>query len=373
MLKDMIILTIAYRDSINKIDPYIPGKSIEDVKREYNLEHVIRLASNENAHGASNNALDAAVNSLKNMSLYPDSSAKLLRKELSSFYGVKKDEVFTANGADNVLSILISAYINEGDEVVYCTPTFPVYKSATLLMGGSCIEVPMTNDWKYDLNGMLEKITNKTKMVFICNPNNPTGTIVSNQEILDFLDKVPSHVQVVLDEAYIEYIDDEDYLTGIELFKQSYRIILVRTFSKFYGLAGLRIGYAVGSNQVLEPMLRIREAFATNRVAIEAGVAALKDQEFTRKHLLEVNRGREYLYNELTEMGFEVFQSYSNFIFVNFYCNTLNLFEELLQYGYIIRPCAPWKLSQYARVSIGTMEQNKSFINVLKKSYIKEK
>jgi len=281
-------MEISHREQINEIDPYIPGKSIEDVKKEYNLEKVIRLASNENAHGPSLKSIEAAHTAIENMNLYPDSAAKLLTQEISKFYEINIDEIFTGNGADNVLTTLISAYISEGDEVLYCTPTFPVYKSMTLLMGGIPIEVPITIEWKYDLDEILARINQNTKIIFICNPNNPTGTVVTSEELINFLDKVPNNIHVVLDEAYIEYIDDNDYLTGVELFKRSYSIIVVRTFSKFYGLAGLRIGYAIAKKEVLEPMLQIREAFATNRVAIETAVAALNDEKFTKYHLSEI-------------------------------------------------------------------------------------
>ncbi|MDY0406311.1 histidinol-phosphate transaminase [Virgibacillus sp. 179-BFC.A HS] len=295
------------------------------------------------------------------MAFYPDTTATALRNRLAKLYDISADEIITANGADNILTLLISAYINAGDEVIYCIPTFPSYRSTTLLMGGVPVEVPLTKSWQFDLDGIFSKITAKTKLIFICNPNNPTGTMVPSDELKIFLEKVPDHVQVVLDEAYIEYRDQEDYLTGIVLHKKSYPVIVVRTFSKFYGLAGLRIGYAVACEDVLEPLLRIREPFAANRIAIEAAVAALDDEAFGRDHLLEVKKGKDYLTKELSRYGFEVVPSQTNFLFVNLKTDAVNVFEQLLSKGIIIRPCAPWGYPEHVRISVGTQAQNEEF------------
>ncbi|HLR68871.1 MAG TPA: histidinol-phosphate transaminase [Virgibacillus sp.] len=354
-----------WRRFIKDIDPYIPGKSIEDVRKEYHLERVIRLASNENPLGASPKAIEAAKQSLDEVGYYPDTTAKALREQLAHFYNVSSEEIMTANGADNILTLLISAYVNKGDEVVYCTPTFPAYRSTTLLMGGVPVEVDLTADWCFDLDAIAEHITDKTKIIFICNPNNPTGTIVSSEQLVAFLDKVPNQVQVVLDEAYIEYVDDLDYMTGIKLYKKSYPVITVRTFSKYYGLAGLRTGYAVGSKEKLAPMLRIREPFATNRVAIHAATAALSDKEFAENHLQETKSGKEYLTEKLKELGFEVIHSHTNFLFVHLKKDSITLFERLLSYGIIIRPCAPWGYTEYARITVGTKEQNQFLLQIL--------
>src|SRR5690625_567649 len=357
-----------YRDALQAIDPYIPGKSMEDVKNEYNLDAPIRLASNENRFGPSPKATQAAKEAMIDTHLYPDSTAKILRKCLAELYGVHSKQVMTANGADEVLSLLIAAYINDGDEVIYGTPTFPTYRSETLLMGGIPKEVPLTKEWKYDLNKMLDMITNKTKMIIICNPNNPTGTIVLQEELADFINKVPNNVLVVMDEAYIEYhIQQIKYLTSIDLFKQSFdNLITVRTFSKFYGLAGLRVGYAIGLEQHLEPIQRIRPPFATNRPAIEAAVQAIKDKAFSSKHIPEMEEQKAYLEKELTKIGFTVIPSATNFLFVHVKKDATDLFEQLLYKGIIIRPCAPWGLPEYARITIGTKEQNDKLIYDLK-------
>src|SRR5699024_10565437 len=264
-----------WRGFVEQISPYVPGKSIEAVKKEYNLTEVHRLASNENPLGPSEKAKEAMAEAAMEAHLYPDTSALSLRETLADLYGVTSDEILTGNGADNVISLVVSAYVNEGDEVLYCTPTFPAYRSSTLLMGGVPVEVPLKEDFTYDLEAMQASITPKTKLVFICNPNNPTGTIVDKAALEKFIQEVPDHVLVILDEAYIEYVTDVVYKTGIDFYKDGYPVLTIRTFSKFYSLAGLRIGYALGSKEVLDPILRLREPFALNRIAIAAAVASV--------------------------------------------------------------------------------------------------
>lgn len=358
---------INYRNFVKQIDPYVPGKSIEEVKKRYGLEQVIRFASNENPYGPSPEAITAATQSINDMNLYPDATVNELRHELASIHGLKAEEIITANGADNIINILISTYVNEGDEVLYCTPTFPSYRSTTVLMGGVPVEVPLTEQWKYDLDALLNAITHKTKLIFICNPNNPTGTILSADEIESFLKEVPDGIHVVFDEAYIEYVKEANYPTGIDWYKQSYPVITIRTFSKYYGLAGLRVGYAVANENILEPMLRIREPFATNRAAIYASIAALKDTQFYERNYEKVIQGREYLADELDDLGFDVVESHSNFLFVNIHSDALTVFNQLLEKGIIVRPCSPWGYDQHLRISIGTMDQNKQFIQILQK------
>lgn len=357
-----------YRNAISNIDAYIPGKSIEDVKLEYNLDRVIRLASNENPLGPPPRAIEAAEQAMQEIHLYPESTAKILRERLANLYKINTNEIMTANGADEILSLLIAAYINKGDEIVYCIPTFPTYRSETLLMEGIPVEIPLNQHWEFDLNKMLQSITDKTKMVIICNPNNPTGTMVSQEELNNFLHQVPKHVLVVLDEAFIEYYEKKNNdKTGIDFFKTFYdQIIVVRTFSKFYGLAGLRIGYAIGIEKNLEPVQRIRPPFATNRPAIAAAVAALQDKAFTSKQVKENEVQKEYMEKELSKLGFLVIPSATNFLFVHMKMDVTYLFENLLSKGIIIRPCAPWGLHEYARITIGTKEQNEQLIQHLK-------
>lgn len=357
---------LGWRNYVKEIAPYIPGKSIEEVKAEFQLDEVIRLASNESPMGTSPRVIEAITRAAMECHLYPDASATHLREELAALYGLRREEVMTGNGADNLISILISAYVNEKDEVLYCTPTFPAYRSATLLMGGVPVEVPMSEDFTFDLESLKEHISERTKLIFICNPNNPTGTIVDAAALEAFVREVPEHTMVVLDEAYIEYVQNENYLTGIDFYKKGYPVVTIRTFSKFYGLAGLRVGYAIAAEEILDPMLRIREPFATNRIAIEAAIAALRDEDYTKEHLAINDEGKKYLEQELTELGYTVYTSYTNFLFVDLKEDVKTLFDALLTKGIIIRPCGAWGYPNFARISIGTMEQNQRLIDALK-------
>lgn len=357
---------MSWREYVKQIAPYVPGKSIEAVKKELNLKEVLRLASNENQLGPSPKSVDAMHHAMQDVHLYPDAAATELREKLASLYGVQTDQVITGNGADNVISFVISAYVNEGDEVLYCSPTFPAYRSSTLLMGGKPVEVPLTEEYAYDLDALKANITDKTKLIFICNPNNPTGTIVDSNALEKFIADVPEHVTVILDEAYIEYVQEKNYETGIEFFKKGYPVITVRTFSKFYGLAGLRIGYAIASEEILEPMLRLREPFAVNRPAIAAAVATLDDKEYTERHFKMNEEGKGFLKDELESLGFVIYPSSTNFLFVNVKRDGKKLFDELLQKGIIVRPCSGWGYDEYVRISIGTKEQNELLIETLK-------
>ncbi len=354
-----------WRKEVTEIAAYVPGKSIEEVKKEYGLEEVHRLASNENPLGPSKKAQKAMQDSVLEAHLYPDTSASVLRETLATLYNVSADEIVTGNGADNVISLVISAYVNAGDEVLYCTPTFPAYRSSTLLMGGVPVEVSLREDFTFDLEALKEKITDRTKLIFICNPNNPTGTIVDHGELEQFIREVSEDVLVILDEAYIEYVDVDGYKTGIDFFKAGYSVLTIRTFSKFYSLAGLRVGYAIGRKEVLEPILRLRDPFALNRVAIAGAVASIGDEGFAQKHAKMNVEEKVFLTKQLEELGCTVYPSHTNFLFVDVKTDGFMLFENLLKHGFIIRPCAGWGLTNY--VPIGTHEQNEQFMNVLRK------
>lgn len=355
-----------WRSYVQEIAPYVPGKSIEAVKKKYNLDEVLRLASNENQLGPAPKAQEAMERALLDGHLYPDASTTALREKLAELYKVQPEQVMTGNGADNVISLVISAYINEGDEVLYCSPTFPAYRSSTLLMGGTPVEIPLKDGVTFDLDSLQAKITDKTKLIFICNPNNPTGTVVEAERLKQFVKEVPDYVTVVLDEAYIEYVKDESYVTGIDFFHEGYNVITIRTFSKFYSLAGLRVGYAIASEAILEPVLRLREPFACNRIAVAGAMATLDDTTFTKEHFNMNEAGKQFLTKAMNKLDFVVTPSATNFLFVDVKRNANQLFEDLLQRGIIVRPCTGWGYDEHIRVSIGTKEQNDLLINTLK-------
>jgi histidinol-phosphate aminotransferase len=343
---------------------YQPGKPIEEVKRELGLKEIIKLASNENPYGCSQKAKDAIVAELGNTSLYPDGGAADLADVLSKHLGVDKNQLIFGAGSDEVILMIARAFLVNGDETIMATHTFPQYKHNAEVEGAVCIEVPL-KEGTHDLEAMLSKVTNKTKIVWICNPNNPTGTMVSHDEIKHFLDNVPSHVMVVLDEAYYEYNVSADYPDSMGLLKQYNNVVLLRTFSKIYGLASLRIGYGIGQPDLIRTINQVREPFNTTRYAQAAAVAAVQDQEFIRYCREENAKGIQYLTNRFVEMGLTPFPAYGNFIMVDVHKPASEVFNGLMRKGIIVRGGHQLGYPTSIRVTVGNTEQNEKFIAAL--------
>lgn len=357
--------TQLWRQDITRLHTYVPGKSIEEVKKQFGLSEITRLASNENPYGPSPKAVAAMQAAAAESHLYPESTSAELRARLGEYHGVDPAQILISNGADNVLMLIGQAYINPGDEVVYCVPTFPVYRTSTVMMGAVPVEIPLTGDHKFDLDRILGSINERTKLVYICNPNNPTGTIVNDGELESFLRNVPAHVVVVLDEAYVEFVELPDYRKGIDFIKKGYNVISVHTFSKLYGLAAARIGYAIASPDVLAPLLTVREPFPVSRMAVAAAIASLQDTDY-RDFILASNRdGLQFLQREMTALGFEVPDSYSNFLFADTKQEAAPTIDALLRAGFIVRPCKGWGYPNHIRVTVGSPEQNERFIAAL--------
>ena len=354
------------RKGILEISPYVAGKSIEEVEREIGAKRWIKLASNENLLGPSPKAVAAIREELLNIYLYPEGPCPVLRKALAEKFSLPEEMVVVSNGADNLILMIANAFVNEGDEVVMADPTFPVYTNVTQMMGGKAVKVRL-KDYIHDLDGMTEKIHTKTKLVFICNPNNPTGTIVTRESFNHFLSKLPSRVIVILDEAYGEFVEDPFYPNGLDYIQKRRPIIILRTFSKVYGLAGLRIGYAFGRKDLVNCLYQVRDPFPVHRLAQVAAVAALSDQAHAGKSIEMVCEGRRYLYRELDRMGLTYVPSQANFIFIDFGKDSEKVFQALLKEGIIIRPGKAWGYPTCARVTIGRMEDNQRFIKALKK------
>jgi len=354
------------RDNIDKLAVYQPGKPIEEVQRELGLEEVIKLASNENPLGPSPRAVEAIKKAALNSNLYPDGSCYRLRHALADFLGVDDDMILIGNGSNEIIQLLSLTFINPGDETIMPVPSFPRYEPLTRLMNGIPHEVKLKdfeNGLKMDLSAMASYINEKTKIIYICNPNNPTGVIASKKELDDFLAKVPPGTLVVFDEAYCEYVDDEDYPNGLDYLASGRNVIVLRTFSKIYGLAGLRVGYGVGRPDVIAYLNRVREPFNVNAVAQEAALAALEDREYVQK-VREVNReGKEYLYAGFDRLRLQYVPTQANFIFVNVERDEKEIFEKLLRKGIIVRGGFGYRT--WLRVTIGTLEQNKTLLAAL--------
>lgn len=352
------------KQTIVHLPVYQPGKPIEEVKRELGLKEVIKLASNENPFGSSPKVKAAIEAELANLSIYPDGGAVEVATAVAEHLGVEKNQLIFGAGSDEVILMIARAFLVQGDETVMATHTFPQYKHNVEIEGGVCVEVPL-KDGTHDLPAMLDKITERTKIVWICNPNNPTGTINTDEEIRAFLAKVPSHVLVVLDEAYCEYIDSEQFPNSIELLKQYKNVISLRTFSKIYGLASLRIGYGVGHPDVIRTINQVREPFNTTRFAQAAAVAAIQDEEFIARCREANAAGLAYLQEQFKRLGLESFPAYGNFIMVDVKLPAGAVFESLLRKGIIVRGGHQLGFPTSLRVTVGSQEQNEKFIAAL--------
>ncbi len=356
------------RKGILEIVSYIPGKAIEEAQQEFGAKKWIKLASNENLLGPSPKAVAAIRKELRNIYLYPEGPCTVLRRALAQKFSLPDRTITISNGADNLILMIANAFLDEGDEVVMADPTFTVYTNVTQIMGGRPIKVRL-RDFTHDLPAMLKKINRKTKLVFICNPNNPTGAIVSQESINHFLSKLPKRVIVVLDEAYGDFAEDPFYPNGSEYVKKGEQLIVLRTFSKVYGLAGLRIGYALGREDLVDCLYQVRDPFPVHRLAQVAAAAALDDMGHVVRSIQLVYEGRRYLYKELDKMGISYIPSQANFLLIDFEKDSEEIFLSLLREGIIIRPGKTWGYPTFARVTIGRMEDNRKFIKALKKIF----
>lgn len=353
------------RECILNIDPYVPGKPIEEVQRELGIEDVIKMASNENPLGPSPMAVNAVRDAVAKLNLYPDSNSYFLKQDLSKHLGVSTDNLIIGNGIDELLTILGEIYLNPGDEVIFADPSFPAYATVTHIMGAKAVAVPVDRNFTHDLDAMAKAVTDQTKLVFLCNPNNPTGTMLSKEQIDAFLDLVPEKVLVVLDEAYAEYVEAKNYPNGIDYVREGRNMIVFRTFSKVYGLAGVRVGYGVADPEIISLFNRVREPFNVNCLAQIAASASLKDRDHIEATLKNNHEGKLFLCHQFEELGLSYISTETNFFFVDLNRDSKKIFNALLKKGVIIRPGDLYGYPRFARVTIGKPEENTRFINEL--------
>jgi histidinol-phosphate aminotransferase len=347
-----------FRASIAELVPYEPGKPVEEVQRELGLERVVKLASNEGPFPPLPAALEAIERAGRELNRYPDGGVFSLRQTLAERHDVAYEEVVVGAGADGVIDLLSQATLEPGDEIVCGWPSFPSYVLDALKLGAVPRKVPL-RDHVYDLGAMLEAVGPRTKLVYVCHPNNPTGTANGRDELLAFLRALPGHVLAVLDQAYFEYIDEPDYADGVdEAFKAGLPVIVLRTFSKIYGLAGLRVGYGIGPAAVVAATSKVRRAFDVTATAQAAALASLDDAaEIARRRELN-HEGLERLAALMRTNGLEpVEPSLGNFLFVDV-GDGRDMFERLLREGVIVRPLAGFGAPEAIRVSVGTPEEN---------------
>ncbi len=360
---------MTYRKELSKINAYKPGKPIEEVKRSLKLDEVYKLASNEIPFPPSY-IRKAIGEEVKNISRYPESSSFYLRIALSKKLGVREDQIIFGNGSDELIVLALKALISKGDEAVVAYPTFLIYEIQAKIAGAKVVKVPLKN-LRYSLSEIAKRVTKKTKIIFIANPDNPTGTYVNEKEVKDFLAKIPKRVLVFFDEAYFEFAP-KDFPETLKLLAKRGNIIVTRTFSKAYGLAGLRIGYGVTTRELAGILNKIREPFNINRFAQVAALAALKNKGFLRKTTTHVKKEKKYLYKELKKCNLSFTESATNFVLVDLKRDTSRLCDYLLKRGVIVRGLKGWGLKNFFRVTVGLSCENKKFINCLK-SYLKKK
>lgn len=351
---------------VAKLQPYHPGKPTEELERELGIKNIIKLASNENPVGASPKVIQKLAG-FNDYARYPDGNGFRLKQALCEFYSVQEDQITLGNGSNDILELVARAFANPDDEIVFSEHAFAVYPLATLAVGATPVIVK-AKDWGHDLDAMLAAITEKTSVVFIANPNNPTGTWLDNDALHSFIKAVPEHVIVVLDEAYYEYRKaEEDAVDALQWLTDNPNLLISRTFSKAYGLAALRVGYSFSHPDVANILNRVRQPFNVNTPALLAAEVALHDQEHIKTSVVLNQVGMDYFTQSFDSMGLHYIPSRGNFISVDLQQDGLKLYDALLHEGVIVRPVANYGMPEHLRISIGTEEENHRFIQALTK------
>ncbi|SER13194.1 histidinol-phosphate aminotransferase [Gracilibacillus ureilyticus] len=350
------------------MSPYTPGKQIEDVKKELGLSKIIKLASNENPFGYSEKVRESIPNMLDGLEIYPDGYAKALREELALHLGVKEEQLTFGSGSDEVVDILCRTYLEKGTNTIMATPTFPQYKHNALIQGAEIIEVPLINGY-HDLPSMLNAVNQETKIVWLCSPNNPTGSLIPKGELIHFLEGCPANVLVVLDEAYYEYIDRDKNPNSVSLLDKYPNLVILRTFSKAYGLANLRVGYGIASVEITKFLNITRGPFNTTTISQLSALTAIKDTDFL-EHTYNENMTNKLKFMDFcNEAGLKYYDSEANFLFVKLPTSGDQLFDYLLKNGFIVRSGEALGHPKGVRITIGSSE-NMEELQTLIKNYL---
>ncbi len=353
------------RKNLLRIHPYIPGKPVNELKREMGLKDIIKLASNENPLGPSKRALQAILENYHEIKSYPDGTGFYLRKAIANKLRISMDNILLGNGTDEIIELIARTFLDPHDELLVSDKSFIRYQMAGQVMGCKIRKIPM-NNFTHDLAALSDAVSKRTKLIYIDNPCNPTGTYVNRKDVEKFVFNVPSGVIIVFDEAYYEYISRKDYSSTISYIKSRKNIITLRTFSKIYALAGLRIGYAIADAELIGYINRIRPPFNTNMLAQKAAMASINDREQVMRTRKLINSQRKYLYKCFKHLNLDFIPSVANFILLDVKYPAQEVFKQLLSHGIIVRPMAGYNLTTYLRVSIGLPQENRRLIRALK-------
>jgi histidinol-phosphate aminotransferase len=349
------------RAELESITPYALGQSIEEIKELYGITTVRKLSDNENVYGTSPKVKEAIMQASANLAFYPDGMTSGIIEKLSVHYQLAQKHFLVSNGSEEIIRLLTRAYIDKNDEAVMAEVTFPRYKTNVVIEGGRAVTVPMI-DGRHDLKKMQEAINNNTKMVFVCNPNNPTGTIVAKQELFEFIDNVPSNVLVIMDEAYFEYADSEEYLDTMPLLKQYKNLVILRTFSKIYGLASLRVGYGVMHEDIAKELHKVRDVFNVNQLAQAAAMAAIEDQAFVQDCSAKNSAERDFLKEKFKELEIDSFPSQSNFLFA---FTNRPVIKTLTENGVLVRQMQLPGYKEAFRITLGSREDHEFILHIV--------
>ncbi len=347
------------------IAPYEPGKPVEELERELGIHDAIKLASNENPLAPSDRVQQAIIAALPNLNRYPDGSGYFLRQALAKKHDVTADQVILGNGSNELIELIVRSFLKSGDEAVVPHPSFVVYPMIVQAAGGIRVMV-MLKDHRLDLEAMARAITPMTKIVFIANPNNPTATIVTKDEVAHFMSRVPERTIVVFDEAYLEFAQGPDFPDTLELVEQGRKVVVLRTMSKANSLAGLRIGYGIADADCVALMNRIRQPFNVNALGQVAALAALEDESHTLECVRMIEAGRHYLYDEFNGLGVKYVPSRANFILVDVGRSASDIYQRLLKEGVIVRPMTPFGMESALRITVGTPQENRRLVKALR-------
>jgi histidinol-phosphate aminotransferase len=360
------IMKIPVPDYILSLKPYVPGKPLEALEREYGVTDAVKLASNENPLGPSPMAVKALQKSLANLNRYPDGGCYELIRSIADKHGLTPDNIVLGNGSDDVIAMLATALLRPGDEVILPQPSFLFYEIAAVGAGATPVWVPLKS-FAIDLDSMAEKINSLTRMVFLTHPHNPTGAVISKAEFENFVSALPPEVVVVMDEAYIEFVRLTERLSCIDYIGSNRMIVGMRTFSKAYGLAGLRVGYGLMAPSLAEILNRVRQPFNVNTLAQVAAAAALQDEDFLHKTIALVHEELDFMYAALDKLGIDYLKSQANFFLVNVGNSADDIFNQLLTQGIIVRSMSSYGYKSYIRVNVGKHAENVRFLRALER------